>query len=169
MMSKLSSPQLARCNPVPAASLWNRRKYSNAWQEASSHVDVCIFWWTWWQPWQMIEASPWVLLRNTSNEGIQCSDATWIHFSSSSETINATKDKSSLLGKIGGRIKVTTTSKPMKYKSSLHLFLATADCYDLLMDSISISVLNSVFCFPSLGTEVSDWLKYEKIYKSCYI
>lgn len=149
MMSKLSSPELACCNPVPVASLWNSRKHSSAWQEASSHVDVCIFWWMWWQPWQVIGALPWVLLRNTSNEGIQCSDATWVHLLQK-QSLQLRTSLSSWLGKIGRRIKVITTSKPMGYRSSLHFSPATADCYVLSMDSTpSISVLNSVCCLFS--------------------
>lgn len=123
------------------------------WQETSSPVDVCTFWWTWWQAWQMIGALLWVLLRNTAMKEYSTQmPQEFISHLLQKQLLQLRTSLSSWLAKIGRRVKVITTSKPMGYKSSLHLFLGTADCYDLLMNSTpSISVLNSVCCLFSFS------------------
>lgn len=117
MMGKFSHPELGCCNPVSVLSLWNGRKYLRAWQETNSHVDVCLFWWTWWQPWQVIGALLCVLLRNTSNAGLQYSDATRTHVSSSLEAMLLGTGLFCWLGKT-----VTTSSKSIGYKKQFAPF-----------------------------------------------
>lgn len=93
MMSKLSSPELTCCNPVPAASCQNSRKYSSTLagdKQPCGCLHILMDMMTGLANDRSFTLSP---AEKYSYEGIQYSDATGIHFSSSSKTITATKDK----------------------------------------------------------------------------